>query len=971
MIRSLLNQARTTQNNVNIHLKTKLQIIFFLIQLFAHPVWGQIADSVLQVQDSLVNTADSLSISRSAIPSFTDSIPQFRFTDSLSIGRDTLLNNIDQVELSKDTLDAPVEYNATDSMIYDIADQKIHLFGNAIVNYTTITLKASYIVFDWNTNVVTAEGLPDSTGRMAGFPEFQDGAQTFTAKRMRYNFQTKKGIVYDVTTSQGDILVHGTRSKFVSTEVETKDSIQSQDIIYSSGALFTTCTHPEPHFGIRSRKQKVIPNKLVIVGPSNLEIMDVPTPIWLPFGFFPISETRSTGLLFPRDYEYSDQWGFGLRDIGWFFPLGDHFNLSLTGNIYFKGTWGVSANSQYRKRYKYNGNLSVSFDQRRSEDNEGNIVKNNSFAIRWSHNQAASAHPSNTFGGSINIQTNDFQSRVFNDARNVLQNQLNSNLSFNKNWQDKPLSLNASFNHSQNTATNNVTINFPDIKFITRALYPFKRKNKIGPDKWYESITMRYTSEMKNRFTATDTTLFTRQTLEDAQFGIRQDVTAGTSFKILKYFNLNPSVSYREVWYLNSLRREFDPTLEIQRDTIFNPDDPTDFQVISDTIGYGTVNDIEEFGFKAYRTYNAAISLNTQIFGTLQFKKGWLRGIRHTIKPSISLGYAPNYLNPNLGYFDTVQEDVRFSDPDDFELYSIFEDGIFGGPPSSDRQMSLSYSINNIFEAKYWSKKDTIAKKFKLFDNIIVRGNYNFAADSLNWSKVTMSGTTRFFKGATTVSVGASFDPYIQEENENGSLVRVNKTAWATNGQLLRFEDARASFATRLTVGKIRALFQGKEEEVVEDIRGRRNNNGLNDDGLPIDPLDERQQRPEKIEEVDFLSLFENFSVNHNIAFRWDKTSENRDTFIVTTHALNVRGNIQLTENWGVNIGNFGYDFVRKGLSYPSVGFTRDLHCWELGMNWQPTRGTYSFYIRVKPGSLDFINIPYNRNNADAFNAFR
>ena len=966
MIRSILYQARKTQNNVNIHLKTKLQIIFFLIPLFNCQIWGQITDTVITVKDSMLLASDSLGIDRDSMLNGLDSIRTFGLTDSIPSLADSLNIGLDQVELSKDTLDAPVEYNATDSMIYDIADQKIHLFGDAFVNYTTISLKADYIIFDWNTNIVTAAGFPDSTGRLAGFPEFQDGEQTFTAKRMRYNFQTKKGIVYDVTTSQGDILVHGERSKFVSTDVMEDDSLQRKDIVFSSNALFTTCKHPEPHFGIRSRKQKIIPNKLVIVGPSNLEIMNVPTPLWLPFGFFPISNARTTGLLFPRDYEYSDQWGFGLRDIGWFFPLGDHFNLSLTGNIYFKGTWGVSANSQYRKRYKYNGNLALSFDQRRSEDREGLIVRQNSFAIRWSHNQDRSAHPSNTFGGSINIQTNGYQSRVFNDASNVLQNQLNSNLSFNKNWQDKPISLNASFNHSQNTATNSVTINFPNVRFLTQTLYPFKRKKREGKEKWYETVTFRYTGEAKNRFVATDTTLFSSQTLRDAEFGIQHTATSGTSFKLFKYFNLNPSVNYEEVWYMNSIRKEFDPTPIVDTTFLINPDDSTEIVEVYDTTDYGTVNTFDEFGFRAFRTYSAALSLNTQFFGTMQFKKGWLRGIRHTVKPSISLSYAPNYLDPGLGYYDTVQEDSRFDDPDDFDRYSVFDGGIFGVPPERGRQMALSYSINNIFEAKYWSKKDTVAKKFKLFDNIIVRGNYNFAADSLRWSRVTMSGTTRLFKGATTVSIGANFDPYIQEKTETGSLVRVNKTVWATEGRLLRFENARATFTTRLTVGKIRALFQGKEEEVVEDVRDRQRRE-VDENGNPIDPM---QQRFDKVEEVDFLSLFENFSINHNIAFRWDKTNDNRDTLITSTHALNVRGNIQLTENWGVNIGNFGYDFVRRGLSYPSVGFSRDLHCWELGMNWQPTRGTYSFFIRVKPGSLDFINIPYNRNNADAFNAF-
>ncbi|MCB0563837.1 MAG: LPS-assembly protein LptD [Phaeodactylibacter sp.] len=860
--------------------------------------------------------------------------------DTFAAGGDSLLAPVRQVAFSKDSLDAPVAYNATDSMIYDISGQKIHLYGNASVTYTTITLEAAHIVFDWATNIVTAEGMPDSLGRPSGLPEFSDGEQSFVADSMRYNFLTSKGVVYDVTTTQNDVVVHSARSKFVSNTVQ--DSTQQRnDVIFSSDAIFTTCTHDNPHFGVHSRKQKIVPNKLVVVGPSNLEIMGVPTPLWLPFGFFPISSGRRTGLLFPRDYQYSPQWGFGLEGIGWFFPLGDHFNLSLTTNLYIKGTWGVNATSQYRKRYKYNGNFDLGYDVRRQEDDEGNIDRPKSFRFRWSHQQDRSAHPTNTFGGSINIQTNNYQSRVFNDASRVLQNQLNSNLAFSKNWRDKPINLNASLSHSQNSATRNVTVNFPNVKFQTQALYPFKRKERSGKEKWFETITLRYQGDARNRFEATDTTLFSQKTLREAQFGVQHSVNSGTSFKLFRYLNLNPSVSYDEVWYLKSLRKDFIPGLEI--DTTFNNGLET-----YDTLSYGMVNDTLIPGFKSFREFNASISLNTQIFGTVQFKKGWLRGIRHVMKPSVSFGFMPDYTDPSLGYYRTVESET---DPNEFSEYSIFQGAIFGGPSSGGRQMAMSYSINNIFEAKYFSKKDSSDKKLKLFDNIIVSGNYNFAADSLNFSPVNISGTTRLAKGLTTVGLRAQFDPYVVEKI-NGRTVRLNEFAWNRDGKLLRFVNAQARFNTNITVGKIRALFMGEEEEVVED------------------PLEEEEKKLRKPEETDFLSLFENFRIGHNLVFDWEGLPDGRDTFKVATHSINCQGSIQMTDNWNINIGNFGYDFVRKGITYPSVGFSRNLHCWEMGMNWQPTRGTYSFYIQVRPGTLDFLKIPYNRNNIDARSGF-
>jgi hypothetical protein len=864
-----------------------------------------------------------------------DTIPDSSLVvvDTIPGATDNLSVSVREVALSKDSLDAPVDYNAKDSMIYDIAGQKIHLYGNASVSYTNINLNAAHIIFDWSTNIVTARGLPDSTGRPTGLPEFSDGGQSFTADSMRYNFITRKGIVYDVTTKQNDIVVHGSRSKFIATSTDSTD--EAQNIIYSKDALFTTCTHDHPHFGIRSTKQKVIPNKLVVVGPSNLEIMDVPTPVWLPFGFFPLSEGRSTGLIFPRDYQYSPQWGFGLEGVGWFFPLGDHFNLTLTSNLYVKGRWGVQARSDYVKRYKYNGSLDFGYNVNRVEDNEGNVSRPRSFQFKWSHRQDRAAHPTNTFGGSVNIQTNGYQSIVFNDER-VLNNQLNSNLSFNKNWRDKPLTFNASFNHNQNTATNKVTITFPNLKFQTQALYPFKRKEKQGQEKWYESITFRYQSEARNRFQATDTTLFSQQTLEDAQFGVRQSANAGTSFKLFKYINLNPAVNYEEVWYMRTLEKSFEENLLV--DTLFN-NGITDF----DTTSFGIISEDRVTGFESFREFNTSLSLTTQIFGTRNFEKGWLRGVRHTLKPSLSFNFSPDYESQELKYTRAVRDSLS---ADGLLEYNIFEGGIYGIPSTAGRQMALNYSFNNIFEAKLFSKKSTekdSIKRVKLFDNIVVNGNHNFAADSLKWSQVNISGTTRLFKGMTTFRVRTRLDPYAVDENNK----RIDVFQWQDQGRFLRYVSTNAAFNTNITVGKIRALFMGKEEEVVED-------------------LEEEALREPEPEEEDFLSLFENFRISHNFTLDFNRQADGTDTLTIGTHSINCNGSINLTDKWRVNIGNFGYDFVRKGVTYPSLGFSRDLHCWQMGANWQPTRGTYSFFIQVKPGSLDFINIPYNRNNADA-----
>ncbi len=673
-----------------------------------------------------------------------------------------------------------------------------------------------------------------------------------------------------------------------------------------------------------------------------------------------MTKGRRTGLMFPRDYEYSRQWGFGLRDIGWFFPLGEHINLTLRSDIYLKGTYGIKLQSQYNKRYAYSGSFNLAFDSRRSESTEGIINRQNSIAFSWSHQQAASAHPTNKFGGSINMQfLGNYQSLVNNEANFVLNNTLNSNFGFSKRWRDKPYNLNITLSHTQNTRSNVMNVTLPVVRFSTGTLYPFERKAGGGNQKrWYENIIVRYTGEARNQLTGQADSFFQARTLETAKIGVRHDVQASTSFKLLKYFSLNPSVTYQEVWNFKRVDKRFDSTPVVKIDTIRDDDGVLPDQFIRDTTQYGQVIGDTTWSWAPYRQYSFSMGLTTQVFGTLRFRGNGLKGIRHTIKPSISFSYSPNYLNDNLGYFQDVQTDSRF--PDQTRRFSIFEDGVFGSPPQSGEQMSLNFNFRNIVEAKYFSKKDSTDKKLKIFDNLNVSGNYNFAADSLKFSTIRLSGATRFFKGTTTLRFNATYDPYAADQNGR----RINRFAINETGQLLRFVQANVGIATNLTVSKIRALFQGKEEALDTGRRSARGSQG----GPPDGPPGAAQARQER--EEDLLSLLENFSISHNISFRWDKNRDQRDTFRITTNSLNLRGSLRLTKNWNVNVGNIGYDFSRKNITYPSVGFSRDLHCWEMGLDWQPTRGTYSFYIRVKPGTLDFIRLPYQQNNADALRAF-
>ncbi|MEL6867236.1 MAG: putative LPS assembly protein LptD [Bacteroidota bacterium] len=864
------------------------------------------------------------------------------------------------VPMSADSLDAKVDYSANDSMHYDIKNERIYLYGEASVQYNTMNLTADYIIFDWAKNTVYAEGLPDSLGRTGGNPEFKDGDQSFKAKKMRYNFETRKGIIYDVTSQQGnDMYVLSSKAKFISPEpgLDSTAFKESDDVVYSSNSIFTTCNHPNPHFGIRSRKQKVVPNKLVIVGPSNLEIASIPTPLWLPFGFFPISKGKRTGLIFPRDYEFSETWGFGLRDVGWFFPLGEYFNLQLTGEIYTRGTWGIKAFSRYDRRYRYSGDLTVAFSNRRSEFANGLPRKDRSWSFRWSHRQAPTAHPTNNFSVSANIQTNNFQSLTQNDFQSVSQNQLNSTFTFSKNFPGTPFRLSVFASHNQNTQTRDMRITLPTIDLQMNRIYPFKRKIPSGPERWYEKLSLQYTMNAQNQFVTTDTTLFSSETLENAKNAIRHTVNSDVAFNLFKHFNLSPRVDYAEIWHFKTLRRVFDPTPVIDTAFIVSPDGLDTIPDLTDTTSFGTVTDIFDTGFRALRLFNASLGLNTNIFGVREFQKGFIRGIRHTIKPSISANFTPDYTSERLGYFEEVQTDSRF---DELTTYSIFDQGLYDRPSSSGLVAALSYTINNIFEAKYFSKKDSTINKFRLFDNIVLSGNHNFAADSLQWSEVRLRGNTRIFKKLTNLQFNAAFDPYAVEFTDSGTKRRINTFYKETNGKYLRFDRAMLTISTGMSISQIRDLFT-KEESGAQG--GQAGEGEKPPPGNATKPL--RGGGDEAL-----LDLFENFRISHNFSLEANRL-EGRDTIFVRAHTIRLSGRIKLTEKWNINVGNISYDFNSKRLVYPDLGFSRDLHCWEMGMSWRPERGTYNFYIRVKPGTLDFLEIPYKKNNQDALNRFR
>ncbi|MCB0599943.1 MAG: LPS-assembly protein LptD [Saprospiraceae bacterium] len=803
---------------------------------------------------------------------------------------------------SKDALDDEVIYKSADSTEIDNQNKLAYLFGDAEVKFQDMTLTAGLIIFDMTTNIARAMGQVDSAGAIIGKPHFEQGGEQFDADSIRFNFKTKKGIIYAVSTVYNDMYLKGYRTKIIDATGTIPGDTSDYKIIYNENAIITSCDAPEPHFGIRSQKQKLVPNKQVIVGPSTLEIEGVPV-FWLPFGFFPIKETQKAGLIFPRDYEFSPQWGFGLRNVGYYTPLGEHFDLKLTGDIYTRGSWGLSAATNYVKRYKYSGNANVAFSNRESEQNDGTYASTKSFAVTWSHTQDSRANPYQRLSGNVNIQTGSYQQLNYNDAQSKLQNSLSSNVSYFKSFPGKPFTMSVNAGHSQNSNTKQISVTLPTLNFQMNRIYPFKRQKVGGKEHFYERISFKYDANMQNRVDASDSTLFESSTWQNARRGIRHSVSSDLNFKLLKYFTFNTGFNYKENWNFSYYDYNYD--------------------ALNNTVTTDTINQ-----FRAVRLYDYNMTMNTILYGTIGTRwKGKIRGIRHVMKPSISFNASPDYIKPELDYFEYING----------TYYNRFKDAVYDRPSSTGPSAGMAISVANSFEAKVWSERDSTIRKVKLLEQLNVSTFYNFIADSLKWSPIMASSGARIGK-ISSLTFGARFDPYKKIGNQ-----RVNQYADRFLGVIpLRIEDMRFSFTTSIRGKQIKDFFS-KEKDT------KQSNNSTTS------------------AEDDFFELFNDFAIRHNFTYAIGPDNNQNIVGKVVANSLYMTGSLQIAPLWSIRIGNIGYDFNNKRITYPDFGFNRDLHCWMMSFNWQPQYGTYSFVIRVKDDKLGFIKIPYNKNNYDVF----
>ncbi len=815
----------------------------------------------------------------------------------------------------KETIEDIILHTAEDYTIQNAKEKKVTLYNNASIVYTDIDLKAGIIIIDYKKNTLFAKGIKDSTGYTQR-PVFKQGNEESEQDSMIYNFKSKRALIYGLKTKQGEMFTYGEKTKRV-----------NDSTIFIRKIRFTTSEKDKPDYYITTDKAKLVPGKKIIVGTSNLVLADVPTPLFLPFAYFPMSETSVSGFLIPAFDTGSSTRGIGFQNGGYYFAISDYVDLTLQGDVYSNGSWGIRTTSNYNKRYRFSGRFSLNFENNiqgiRGFDSYG---KSNNFNIRWSHSQDSKASPNSRFSASVNLGSSKFF-RESQNQQNISQTQTNtfsSSINYSKTFVGTPFNMSLTATHQQNTNTEKITMTLPSLTVNMNRIYPFVGEGGIKKTP-IQKMGFNYTMQGQYLINTDDDEFFTSKMFETARAGMQHKTGTNTNLKLFKYFTLSPSANYEETWQFDYIQKKYDVT---------------DNVVVTDTLR----------GFKSYREYNAGLSLSTNIYGTFNFKKGRLKAIRHTFRPSISYSYRPDFKDK---YIKEVQQST---DPLDLKQYTEFDEGIYGAP-SSGLSNSIGISLNNVLEAKMAPKdpdSDEEDEKVTILNNLNFSSSYNIAADSLRWSPVSFSTGTRLFKDKLAVNLSGSFDPY--QVDENG--IRINKF----NPNVLRLTNA--SLTANYSISS--ADF-GKDK----DKEKNKNGNGAQAPpdviGADINPTDRFGERnninannksKDKKEELYRAKI--PWSIN--LAYSTNYRSNGVDPGEVGVHSLMFSGNVELSPKWQMGYSS-GYDIKDGAFTFSRFNFTRDLDSWQFNFNWVPfgTNSSYTFFIGVKSSVLSDLKWDKNK----------
>ncbi|MDR0699346.1 MAG: hypothetical protein LBG28_09070, partial [Tannerella sp.] len=671
------------------------------------------------LNDSAIVHLDSLTIPANEAMPITDTVP----TD----GTDPIAGLLtDSVPKKKGLLEATVDYQARDSIVMT-AGNIVYLYGEGDVKYQNIGLKAEYMQMKVDSNLLYATYGVDSSGNEFGFPVFSEGDQELEMREMDYNFKTGKAFVKYLITQQGEGFV-------ISEQAKKMDD----NTINMQNGKYTTCDHEQPHFYINLTKAKVRTGKDIVTGPAYLVVEDVPLfPIVLPFAFFPFTDSYSSGILMPT---YGDEMsrGFYLRDGGYYLALSDYFDLALIGELYTKGSWGLSGQSSYKKRYKYSGKLDLAYNVTITGDKGmDDYSKSSAFKIRWSHSQDPKANPYRTFSSSVDYSTNNFDRKNLTSMHSPASSQNNkgSSVSITQRFPNKPFSISATMNINQRSQDSSISVTLPDLTLNLSRIYPLKRKNAIGKERWYEKISMNYTGYLRNNINTKDDLLFKSNLVKDWKNGMQHTIPISATYTVLEHINISPSINYSERWYTNKVNREYDMT--------------TGRLMPSDTV----------YGFYRLYEYSASVSASTTLYGEfipIKPLQRFVNKIRHRMEPSISFSTRPDFGNPKYGYYnyytisDYTDPSTPIGEPNVISgYYSPFEGQLFG-IPGRGKSGSIAFTLNNNIEAKIPDENEPSGlRKISIVDNFSTSMNYNLAADSLRWSDMNASLRLKLTKSYT------------------------------------------------------------------------------------------------------------------------------------------------------------------------------------------------------------------------------
>ena len=854
-------------------------------------------------------------------------------TDSLH--RDSLaLDSLGMDSLAADTtkkkepLDAPVIYEASDSIVFT-KEGYAHLYGEGKVNYQNIELTSAVITMNMDSSTVYATGVTDTAGVETGSPIFKDGETPYESKIMRYNFKTKKGFINSIVTQQGE--------GYVTSEEGKKGA---NDEIYMRHGKYTTCdNHEHPHFYLKLSMAKVRPKKNVVFGPAQLVVEDVPLPIAVPFGFFPFNSSYSSGFIMPT---YGDEMnrGFYLRDGGYYFAISDQMDLKVLGEIFTKGSWGLSAASNYNKRYKFSGSFNASYlVTKTGEKNMPDYSVSKDFRIQWSHRQDAKANPNSSFSASVNFATSSYDRSSLSSLYNPQQYSQNtkaSSVSYSRNFPEIGLNISGAFNITQNTRDSSLNMTLPDVNISLNRIYPFKRKKSAGDERWYEKISLQYTGSITNSISTKDNLLF-KTPLTQWQNGMQHKIPVSATFNLFKYINIVPSFNYTERWYLRKVKQSYDPS-----------------PASTDHVKRDTIN-----GFNRLYDYNLSLQMNTKLYGMYKplFMKSKELQIRHVFTPTVSYTYTPDFGKSRYGYYDTYTYTDEDGEVRTVE-YSPYEGAVYGYPGKNMSQ-NISFSIDNNIEMKMKSDKDTTGyKKISLIDQLGASLSYDVA--NKKWSDLSMNLRLKLTK-SYTFNMNASFATYAYQFDENGNVVVGDRTEWSY-GRFGRFKGYSGSFSYTLNNDTFKKLFGKKEEdEKNKDNKGKEENEDEETEEETEEQNNNSNMRKTEKASVDSdgylaFKLPWSVSLSYSYSIREDRS---KDINIKTmrypyslTHSLNVSGNFKIGSRWNMTYST-GYDFTSKEMSMTTLNITRDLHCFNMscGLVFGPFT-SYNFSIRANSSML-------------------